>query len=83
MIEEDFEVVSVCPAEPPHDVEGSDWHCYTIVQGTNTIRGYRKGSLGAVTRAVEENVDRLNERRTGKRGRVHLVMPTWKKPEAK
>jgi hypothetical protein len=49
------------------------------VQGTNTIHGYRQGNLGAVTKAVEEIVFQLNERRTGKRGRVHLVMPTWKK----
>jgi hypothetical protein len=37
---------------------GTGWHCYVIEQGENRIRGYQ----------------RLNERRYGKRGRVHLNM---------
>ncbi len=49
-------------------MDGYDWHCYVIVQGINTIHGYRQGNLRAVT---------LNERRLGKRGRVNLV-PTAK-----
>jgi hypothetical protein len=78
MIEEHYEIVSVQPTEPPSDMDGSNWHSYVIVQGPNTIRGYRQGSLRSVTQAVKELVIRLNERRTGKRGRVHIVMP---KPE--
>jgi hypothetical protein len=79
LAEESFQIVSVQPTKPPSDARGSDWHCYVIVQGTNTIHGYRQGNLGVVTSAVEEIVAQLNDRRIGKRGRVHLVMPTWKK----
>lgn len=76
-----FQIVSVRPTKPPLATQGLNWHCYVIAQGTNTIRGYRQGSLGLVTEAVEEIVTRLNDRRAGKRGRVHLVLPTWKKPD--
>ena len=55
-------------------MEGSGWHCYIIEQGDNTIRGYQQGSAKAVRSAVEEIVARLNERRYGKSGRVHLTM---------
>ncbi len=80
MIKENYEIVSVRPTEPPSDMDGNNWHSYVIVQGTNTIRGYRQGSLSSVTKAVTDLVFRLNERRAGKRGRVHLVMSTSKKP---
>ena len=80
MIEENYEIVSVQPTDPPSDMEGSNWHSYVIVQGSNTIRGYRQGSLTSVRQAVKELVFRLNERRSGKRGRVHIVMPKTKKP---
>ena len=83
MIEENYEIVSVQPTEPPSDMEGSNWHSYVIVQGSNTIRGYRQGSLTSVRKAVKDLVLRLNERRAGKRGRVHIVMPKTKKPEDK
>jgi hypothetical protein len=53
---------------------GTGWHCYVIEQGENTIRGYQRGSMKAVKQSVEEIVERLNERRYGKRGRVHLNM---------
>lgn len=77
-LEEGYKIVSVKPSEAPSDMQGSDWHCYVIIQGTNTIRGYRQGSSAAVTRAVDEIVAQLNERRTGKRGRTHLVMSSSK-----
>lgn len=80
MIDEEYEIESVVSAEPPTGMEGSDWYCYTIVQGTNKIVGYRQGSLSSVTTAVEENVNLLNERRRGKRGRAQLVMPATRKP---
>lgn len=79
MTEENYEIVSVRPSEPPPDTDGTDWHCYVITQGTNTIRGYRQGNLNTVTNAVNDIVNRLNERRVGKRGRVHLVMPASRK----
>lgn len=81
MIEEDYGIVSVEPVDPPRDMDGTGWHCYVIGQGKNNIRGYRQGDLGTVTRAVEEIVIRLNERRRGKFGRVHLTMSSkGKKP---
>ena len=72
--EEDYEIVSVEPTDPPGDMVGKGWHRYIIVQGSNTIRGYQRGDIKAVTRAVEEIVARLNERRYGKSGRVYLTM---------
>jgi hypothetical protein len=72
--EEDYEIVSVEPSDPPRDMVGSGWHRYIIMQGCNTIRGYQQGNIEAVRRSVEEIVARLNERRYGKSGRVHLTM---------
>lgn len=80
MIEEDYEIVSVQPTEPPSEMDGTNWHSYVIVQGTNTIRGYRRGSLRTVTKAVKDIVIKLNERRAGKTGRVNLVMSKPKSP---
>lgn len=79
MIEQDFEVTSVLPMEPPQDSAGSEWHCYVITQGHNTIRGYREGNLRSVTKAAETIVAQLNERRMGKRARAQLVIATEKK----
>lgn len=62
------------PVDAPQGAVGTDWFCYVIEQGENNIRGYRQGSIDTVTRAVEEIVVRLNERRRGKYGRVHLTM---------
>ena len=75
-----YEIVSVGRAEPPDGAEGADWHRYVIRQGANTIHGCRQGSLTSVRWAVEDIVAQLNERRLGKRGRVHLVMTRKKKP---
>ena len=80
MIEKDYEIVSVEPADAPENMEGSGWHSYIIGQGKNKIQGYRQGDLDSVTRSVEEIVLRLNERRIGKRGRVHLDMSHRGKP---
>ena len=74
MIEEDYAIVSVEPTDPPGDMAGTGWHCYIIEQGSNTIRGYQQGNIKTVRRSVEEIVMRLNERRYGKSGRVHLTM---------
>lgn len=74
MTEDNYEIVSVEPSDPPPDMEGTGWHCYVIGQGDNRIRGYRQGSIKSVTRVVEENVARLNERRYGKSGRTHVVL---------
>lgn len=74
MLEDDYEIVSVKSTVPPEHMSGAGWHCYVIEQGKNTIRGYKQGSLEMVRQSVEEIVARLNERRIGKRGRVHLDM---------
>ena len=74
MIKEKYGIISVEPVKPPRGMVGTGWHCYVIQQGKNNIRGYRQGSIGSVTRAVEEIVFRLNERRRGKFVRVHLKM---------
>lgn len=83
MVEEDFEIISVSPTEPPEDMEGSNWYFYVIGQGSNRIEGYRRGSPKAVRAAIEEIVTRLNERRIGKRKRVHLTMSSAKKTAGK
>lgn len=80
MSDEDYEIVSVRPSGPPADTEGTDWYCYVITQGKNTIRGFRQGSLKSVIGSVEEIVERLNERRMGKRGRVQLDMSARGRP---
>ena len=71
-----YGIVSVRPVDAPRGTVGTDWHCYVIMQGKNTIRGYQQGDLEAVRRAVEGIVARLNERRRGKFGRVHLTIPS-------
>lgn len=73
-MDEEYGIVSVEPAKPPRGMVGTGWHCYIIGQGKNNIRGYRRGDISTVTRAVEEIVARLNERRRGNFGRVHLIM---------
>ena len=74
LIDEDYSITSVKPADPPRGMVGTDWHCYVIELGENTIRGYQQGNIKTVTRAVEEIVARLNERRYGKSKRVNLYM---------
>jgi hypothetical protein len=82
LTDEDYEILSIEPTDPPGDMVGTGWHCYIIAQGENTIRGYQRGDIKTVRRAVEEIVARLNERRYGKKGRVHLTMsPKTKKVE--
>ena len=81
MIDEKYGIVSVEPVEPPRGTVGTGWHCYIIEQGKNNICGYRQGSIDTVTRDVEEIVFRLNERRRGKFGRVHLTMSSHGKKD--
>lgn len=64
-------------------MDGSGWYCYVIGQGDNTIRGYKQGSLEIVKQSAQEIVERLNERRFGKRGRVHLDMSKQSKKVAR
>lgn len=82
MTEDDYEILSLESTAAPEQLTGTDWYCYVIQQGTNTIRGYQQGTLENVTQAVEEIVGRLNERRLGKRGRVHLYTTSRSKKGA-
>ena len=74
-----YEIVSIRRSEAPSGATGRDWHHYEIVQGSNTIHGYRRGTLNGVTTAVEEMIAQLNERQRGKRGRVNLTPSPRKK----
>lgn len=68
-----FTLVSVEKSDPPPGNQGNDWVQYKIEQGTNTISGYRRGSISAARKAAKEIVASLNERRSPKRGRVQLT----------
>ena len=68
-----FSIGEIESTEPPAEGAGKYWCKYTIVQGTNTITGYRQGGVKAVRIAVGEIVADMNQRRMGKRGRVHLT----------
>ena len=35
--EEDYEIVSVEPTDPPGDMVGTGWHCYVIEQGKRAM----------------------------------------------
>ena len=62
-----FKVDSISRTAAPEGAEGV-WHCYIISQGTNTITGVRAGTHAEVSKLLEEMIERLNERRSGKRG---------------
>lgn len=72
-LSEQYELSDIEKAKAPDGGNGSDWFRYTIIQGQNTITGYRQGSQRTVTKAVKDIVLELNERRGGKKGRVHLT----------
>jgi hypothetical protein len=74
-----FEMASLKKTKAPAGTEGGNWYKYVINQGTNRIVGYRQGSLASVTEAVEDIVVNLNQRRSGKPGRVHLTRPSRRK----
>ena len=78
---EDYEIVSVEPSDPPADMTGSAWHRYVIEQGNNRMVGYQPGSLDAVMGSVQELVARLNDRRQGKRARVQPAKPAGGKKQ--
>ncbi len=65
-----YEIVSIQRAEPPPDGKGPNWYRYVIAfEGSNSITGYRQGSLKAVTSGLVEMIAQLNERHWNKRGR--------------
>ena len=75
--------MSVERTEAPPGLAGGDWYRYVIGEGENRIRGYRQGERAAVLRSVEEIVQAMNERRSGKRGRVQLVTTSKKRTQSR
>ncbi len=69
---EPYTLLEIARSTPPAGGEGSNWVSYRIRQGTNVITGYQQGTLASVRAKVEEIVVALNERRSPRRGRVHL-----------
>lgn len=69
-----YEVVSVRSVPAPAGTTGASWHRYEISQGENRIVGYRPGAIDDVMAAIEAIVQRLNERRRHRRGRVQVVL---------
>ena len=67
-----FTLKSIVRSDAPAGAESDNWHKYVITQGANTIVGQLQGTKAAAERAVLEIIDRLNERRRGKTGRVQL-----------
>jgi len=61
-----FKVDSISRATAPAGAEGV-WHSYVISQGNNTITGIRAGTHAEVTTLLQDMIERLNERRAGKR----------------
>jgi len=58
-----YEIVSIRRSGPPPGAKGANWHRYVIAfNGTETIRGYRQGSIKDVINKVEEIVAQLNKR---------------------
>jgi hypothetical protein len=61
-----FKVDSIASTAAPAGAEGV-WHSYVISQGTNTITGIRAGTHAEVSMLLQEMIERLNERRAGKK----------------
>jgi Na+-translocating ferredoxin:NAD+ oxidoreductase RnfG subunit len=61
-----FKVDSISRATAPAGAEGV-WHSYVISQGTNTITGVRVGTHAEVSTLLQDMIERLNERRAGKK----------------
>jgi len=62
-MEQPYEILSIRRARPPPGATGTNWHRYVIAfEGTETIHGYRQGSIKDVIKAVEEIVAQLNKR---------------------
>jgi hypothetical protein len=61
-----FKLDSIATTAAPVGTEGL-WHSYVISQGTNVITGIRAGTHAEVRMRIDGMVERLNERRAGKR----------------
>lgn len=72
----DFVFLSIVKVDAPAGCTGVNWLHYRIGQGPNVIDGYRRGTFDSVSEHVDTVVSALNERRTVKRGRVDLTVPS-------
>jgi len=83
---EPFRIIEFARADPPNGQPDTEWYRYVISQGRAAMAGMRQGSRESVIAAVEDIVNRMNERRLGRSGRVHLKMggnsKTVQEPEA-
>ena len=64
-----YRLDSVVPATAPAGSDGT-WYRYVIVQGANTITGFRSGTLAELNPVLQEMVDRLNERAGKQRAKL-------------
>ncbi len=64
-----YRLVSIDSAAAPEGCTGRDWFAYRIVQGENTIAGFRQGDRSTVGADVETIVAGLNGRRDWKKGK--------------
>ena len=71
---EPFRIIEFAPSEPPSGQPETEWYRYGLSQGRAAMAGVRQGSRESVIAAVEDIVARMNERRLGRSGRVHLKM---------
>lgn len=69
-----FEFVELEHVEAPDGSDDGRWYRYVISQGEQSIVGHRRGTKKKVRAAVRDIVQRMNERRMGRSGRVHLSM---------
>ncbi len=69
-----FEFVELEQVEAPDGSDDGRWYRYVISQGEQSIVGHRRGTKKKVRAAVKDIVERMNERRMGRSGRVHLTM---------
>lgn len=72
----DFVLLSIVEVDAPSGCTGNNWRHYRIGQGANVIEGYRRGTADSVRTHAETVIVALNERRTVKRGRVELALPS-------
>lgn len=69
-----FEFVELQQVEAPDGADDGRWYRYVISQGDQSIVGHRRGTKKKVRAAVNDIVQRMNERRMGRSGRVQLSM---------
>ena len=61
-----FQIDSISSTAAPAGAEGV-WHSYVISQGANVITGVRAGTHAEVSVLLKSMVERLIERRSGKK----------------